>query len=771
MILADFQKKAVDDLSKTFFNLWQTKNYQLPLVFKAPTGAGKTIMMADFLRTLDGNYHFDDDKAYIWISFGGDESYLQSKEKLYKYFNNGTDMTLRDKNDLSLKELPKNNIFFINWSKIKADKKEGRVLRKDCELTSGDYGVFDEFIINTKSKRDLILIIDEAHTETNTTLANEVIDLINPRIIIKVTATPKNLPNISDVTHHKAGFIEVLEDEVIESGLIKKSLIIQTEEEIKAIANQNLSEDELMIELAIKKRDELKKIYDEENFDINPLVLIQLPSDMNEKEEVTTNKKLVVLNYLKQKGVLDNEVAIWLSNEKKNLDFITLNNNEVNFMLFKVAPATGWDCPRASILVMFREIKSPSFHTQIIGRVKRMPQAKHYENEVLNKAYIYTNYNKSHIRDIKEANENKLPIFFTKLKDEISHITLQSIYHNRVDFNTLSPETMWQKYMLNTLDNYKSEIEKKIDFEVFNISNKIVVDATISSFDGFIVQLKQKANETNFAFSRNDIEKLYNLLCFEELEKQENDSAKYNPSRSWSALKKALNVWFSKTFRIDREKFYLIIVNDLLKNDSSLKVVINEALVGFRKEYEIKLKEKDGKELMNVTIPQNELSFTDDFEELKVTKNVYERFFNRKKYKGKENEENFIKFLETQERIFWWHKQNDSGKENFAIEYFDSQEQKKRLFYPDFLIMTNENRLFIVDTKKGDTAKSIETKDKAEALQKWIKENQKNYNFEIIGGIVIFEHPSWKINQSKIYIHNGNFVKLEFQQHFPLPNY
>ncbi len=102
----------------------------------------------------------------------------------------------------------------------------------------------------------------------------------------------------------------------------------------------------------------------------------------------------------------------------------------------------------------------------------------------------------------------------------------------------LSPETMWQKYMLNTLDKYKNKIEEKIDFDVSNISNKIVVDATISSFDGFIVQLKQKANETNFAFSRNDIEKLYNLLCFEELEKQENDTAKYNPSRSWSALKK-----------------------------------------------------------------------------------------------------------------------------------------------------------------------------------------------------------------------------------------
>jgi type III restriction enzyme len=764
MILADFQKKAVDNLTRSFLTLWQTTNYQLPLVFKAPTGAGKTIMMAEFLRTLDGNYHFDDDKAYIWISFGGDDSYLQSKEKLYKYFNNGTDMTLRDKNDLSLKELPKNNIFFINWSKIKSSTKDGKVLRKDCELTSGDYGVFDEFIINTKNKRDLILIIDEAHTETNTTLANEVVDLINPRIIIKVTATPKNIPNSEDISDNKAAFVKVQEDEVINSGLIKKSLIIQTHEEIESIQNQNLSVDELMLELAIKKRDELKKIYEKENLDINPLVLIQLPNDMNEKEEVTTNKKLVVSNYLKQRGVLDEELAIWLSNEKKNLDFITLNNNEVNFMLFKVAPATGWDCPRASILVMFREIKSPTFHTQIIGRIKRMPEAKHYENEVLNKAYIYTNYNKSHIRDIKEANENKLPINFTKLKDGISQITLQSVYHNRVDFNTLSPETMWQKYMLNTLDKYKNEIEKKIDFNISNISNKIVVDATISSFDGFMLQLKQKANETNFAFSRNDIEKLYNLLCFEELEKQENDTAKYNPSRSWSALKKALNVWFNKRFQLHREKFYLIIVNDLLKSDSFLKVVINEALIGFRKEYEIKLKEKDGKELVNVIIPQKELGFTDDFEEIEVYKNVYERFFNRKKYKGKENEENFIKYLEEQKNILWWHKQNDNGKENFAIEYFDSQENKERLFYPDFLIMTKENKLFILDTKKGDTAKSIETKDKAEALQKWIKEHQNNYDFEIFGGIVIFEHPNWKINKSEKYDYSNINIweKMEF---------
>lgn len=757
MILMDFQKRAVDELSKSFFNLWQTTNYRLPLVFKAPTGAGKTIMMAEFLRTLDGNYHFDDDKAYIWISFGGDDSYMQSKDKLYTYFNNGTDMALKDKNDLSSKELSKNNIFFINWSKIKSSTKDGKVLRKDCEITGGDYGIFDEYILNTRAKRDLMLVIDEAHTETHTTLADEVINLINPRIIIKVTATPKSLPDISDVTHHKAGFVEVLEDDVIQSGLIKKSLIIQTQEELESIKMQSLNEDEIMIELAINRRNELKKIYENLNLDINPLVLIQLPSDMNEKEEVVTNKKIVVLNYLKSRGVLDEEIAIWLSgNNKVNLEFITQNNNEVNFMLFKVAPATGWDCPRASILVMFREIKSPSFHTQIIGRIKRMPEAKHYENEILNKAYIYTNYNKSHIRDIKESVENKLPIYFSKIKDEIEQISFSSMYYNRVDFNTLSPENMWQQYMINILDKNKADIVNFVDLKLESISNKIIVDATINSFDSFMVQLKQKANETNFNFSRNDIEKLYNLLCFEELEKQENDSAKYNPSRSWSALKKALNVWFSKSFGLHREKIYLIIVNDLLKSNSYLKKIINRALIGFRKEYEITLKEKDGKEIVNVLIPQKEVGFTDDYEQLEVSKNAYDKFFNRKKYKGKENEENFINYLESQENILWWHKQADSGKENFAVEYFDTQEKKERLFYPDFIIFTKEKKLFVVDTKNGDTAKSTETKNKAEALQRWIKENQQNYDFELIGGIVLFEYPKWLINYSDEYVYENS---------------
>ena len=210
-----------------------------------------------------------------------------------------------------------------------------------------------------------------------------------------------------------------------------------------------------MLELAYNKRLELKKFYKELRLNINPLVLIQLPSDYKEKEEVQANLKDLVLSYLKQKSVKENEIAIWLSGNKDEdkLKYITDNDDKINFMIFKVAPATGWDCPRADILVMFREISSPTFHTQIIGRIKRMPEGHHYKNGALNKAYIYTNYNKSHIRDIKEVeNQNKPPIYYTKIKNNIKRIILETTYHHRLDFNTLTPPPLWQKFFLGIMD-------------------------------------------------------------------------------------------------------------------------------------------------------------------------------------------------------------------------------------------------------------------------------------------------------------------------------
>lgn len=778
--LKDFQNETINKLSLTFLELWKTEEYKIPLIFKAPTGAGKTIMMAEFLRCLDDNYQFDSDKAYIWISFGGDDSYTQSKNKLYHYFNEGTDMHLKDINSLSEGKLYKNNIFFINWSKIKGTDKESKKLRKSGGIWYWGDAIFDEYIKNTRMERDIILIIDEAHTETNTTLASEVIDLLNPRIILKVTATPKDEKEIKALAFDKkAGFVESLEKDVIESGLIKEKIVIQTEEEIKAVSETGLSEDEIMIELAYNKRLELKKYYKELNLDINPLVLIQLPSDEKDKEEVATNKREMTINYLHKKWVKDNEIAIWLSGERTNNvdEFLVKNNSEVNFMIFKVAPATWWDCPRADILVMFREINSPSFHTQIIGRIKRMPDGHHYSKEELNKAYIYTNYNKSHIQSLKEEDkQNKIPVHFTRIQKHIDRISLDTIYHHRTDFNTITPPNKWEETLHKVLDDYfktKEEIldyswninvvQGKIDLTITDVNNQIIVSAEIDSFDNFVNEIKEKWKNIDYHFSWSDIERLYNLLCFQELHKQDIDEAKYNPSRSWSTFKMALNVWFCTRFWLDRSAWYKIIVNELANNNSELKKAIQKALIEFRKTYNEEVKEKEGKEIFHISIPESEVSFTNDFEELKkddfgndlnIKKNVYEKFFIKKIYKGSINEINFVQFLEYQD-IDWWHKQDDHGRNVFAIEYFDTQEKKYRLFCPDFIVKKGK-KIWILDTKNWETAKSQNTKDKSEALQNWIQSNASKYEFMIEWWILEYKYPNWRLNNKDTYVYENS---------------
>lgn len=66
-------------------------------------------------------------------------------------------------------------------------------------------------------------------------------------------------------------------------------------------------------------------------------------------------------------------------------------------LLFKEAIALGWDCPRAAVLLIFRKLQSDTFTIQTVGRILRMPEQKHYSNDILNFGYVYTDIAKDKI--------------------------------------------------------------------------------------------------------------------------------------------------------------------------------------------------------------------------------------------------------------------------------------------------------------------------------------------------------------------------------------
>ena len=410
----EFQKDAIDDLNKSFLNLWKQNEKQLPLVLKSSTGSGKTFMVSHFIRGLNHLPNWDEDKSFVWITFSDDIA-MQSKNKFAEYFENILENGLLTVSDINRGKLQKNDILFLNWQKIVSKSAETRVLKRPEDekerKESGSY--FEDFIDNThKENREIILIIDEAHTHVTKDLAQKVIDYMKPKIVLHISATPSEEVELK--SRRLNSFVEVPREKVTEQGLIKEKVLVQTEEDLKKYKKEDL--DEVLIDLGIEKRKQIVDEYKKLGKNINPLVLIQLPNDDKALIDLgQKTKEEVVIDLLTKKGIDSSKIARWFDKHPRP-EFLEENDDEHEFLLFKQAAGTGWDCPRAHILVMFREINSETFYIQTVGRILRMPEPnkkEDYKNSNLIKTgYLFTNYERNKVSaEWNKLSPNKPEVF------------------------------------------------------------------------------------------------------------------------------------------------------------------------------------------------------------------------------------------------------------------------------------------------------------------------------------------------------------------------
>lgn len=719
-------------------------------------------MLAQFLRDIVSDPRFQgNDVAFLWFSFSED-SYTQSKKKLFDYYGGASELDLLDLNDLTQGHLRKNNVFFINWQKIKGKSKDSRKLRRENE-----WGLtFDNFITKTHEEgRKLVVIIDEEHIGSDTDLAFEVIDgLVKPKITLRVSATPKYIPNAEEMSEMKGGFVQIKRDEVIEAGLIKEKVVFQTQEDLGKAEFKGMDQDEILLELAYRKRSEIADWYKELGVSINPLVLIQLPNDDQEiKGTTTVNKQTIVLDYLKSKGVQEEDIAVWLSEEKTNLEDIEKNSSPISYLVFKQAAATGWDCPRAGVLVMFREIKNPTFAIQTVGRILRMPLGTHFPLPELNVGYLYTNYKRNEVLTeyAKSKTDNRPAIYASYRKSDVKPIVLESVFMSRTDYNDLGDS--FQECFSKVADAYFEVSDddlgvialNKIESRGMNtsptVTNGIIVGVEIDDYDNFTQELLSEGDSHDQEMSEYDLERLYNLLCFKMIAKQTDEQKKFAPERSWGKLKTALNVWLIKRSLQPRPLVYRMIVHDLLSAASVLAPVIGSALATYRpvREGEVNRRSERSRRTEQIEIPREVLFFTDQYQEMPVRRSAMQPFYIEKDYQGEDNEKSFISFIDEHKRVEWWYKNGNSGSEYFSIPYYNPDENKEKLFYPDWIVRTKD-ATWIVDTKQGATAELADTKYKAEALQLWLKGKK-----HLRGGIVVQDGPNgWKLNETDTYTYS-----------------
>jgi len=766
-----FQREAIDELKKIFVRLWVNPDRQLPLILKSPTGSGKTFTSASFINELNSSPNWDEDKAFIWITFSDDLA-MQSKDKFQEYFRNALQNDLLTVNDINNGKLKKNDILFLNWQKLVSRAAKNRILRRPenpvNRKESGSY--WEDFIDKTHDEaREIILIVDEVHKNTNTDLAQYVIDYIRPKIIFGISATPEHEPSYSDVRDNRAGFVEVERQSVIDQGLIKEKIIVQTNEDLERHGGEDL--DKMLLDLGIERKNELKKQFEELGKYVNPLVLIQLPNDDQElQDRGEKTKEEVVTDYLRELGVKSKKIARWFSGHSRP-PFLEDNDDEHDFLLFKQTAGTGWDCPRAHILVMFREISSHTFYAQTVGRVLRMaePQKKddykYYPD--LRSSYLYTNYQRKDINgDFEKITGNKPFVHIAQIKsdfkEEVKDFVLESAFLSRVEYGDLADSVKFQKSFVESMNKYYGvtsddifdKAQKKLENKgidlISKVYNHLIVNAFYTDFDQLSLDLKRKGEDEDFEMSQNDIEKSFNFFCYQVLKDQTDEDAKItNISRSWSPLKSALRVWFKRIFGTDVTTFYRVFVFDLLQEaGSKFKPAITSALKEYRpilnETLEERHKKRKEKEAPIFKVSDLQYQFTEDSIEIDQNNCVMDKCY-LNDYTGRYNEENFINYIDSRtDSVKWWLKNADSGKDSYSIEYLNTRDQRERLFHPDWIIQFNDERIGIFDTKGGRT---LNTDGRAKGLGEKLEELGENY----IGGIVKFANGIWEYCDSVDY--------------------
>lgn len=715
--LRDYQTRAVDSLKLKLENILRSPENGVA-IFQAPTGSGKTVIVSQVLKNLIRDREDEKTFSFIWVSVR--MLHEQSKEKLEKYYEDDRLLQCSYFDELSDRKIDENEILFINWSSI--NKKDINIYIKDNEQDNN----LNSVISNTKEEgREIILIIDESHHTASSEKSRELIEIISPKVTIEVSATPHLTRNASEI--EKVYLADVKSEEMIKSE-------ISVNPEFLTLKIDQESSDELVIEQALKKRCKLKQIFENEGTNINPLVLVQLP----DKKSDLISKKEDVIKILEQKGITEEngKLAIWLSEEKSDtLANIEKNVNEVEVLIFKQAIALGWDCPRAQILVIFRETKSFVFTIQTIGRIMRMPELKYYNELELNKGFVFTNL--ANIEITEDYAKDYVTIYEGKRDAELYfNIELSSIHLRRQRERTrLSGEFL--KIVIKTAKEMK--LKEKITDNPSTIVSPIIADGRIVDIDQE-GEIEHKGT-INVQLSSVELQQRFDKFVVD-------NCYPYAPSGSSDRMKTALYQFIVKEFGI--KKFDPDAQEIVLGKENVQPFVdaINLSKDKYKEQVvkqisETREKRENTKWEVPVIISYNSKSKKEE-KSKSIMKPVYSK-------KASQPEKLFVDMLQESEKVKWWFKNGESESKYFAVEYMENGYE--HAFYVDFIVQFNDGSVGLFDTKGGITAK--DAKGRAEGLQKYISEqNDKGKN--LWGGIAIFENGSWRYNDNEVYTYDKN---------------
>lgn len=669
--LFDFQEKAVIQL----LGMTTDSRSKQTIVVKSPTGSGKTIILIGFVDEYLNKVNSN--TAIIWLCPGKGDLEEQSRQKMLKVAPHRNTQNLFD----ALRNgFPAESTTFINWELV---TKKGNTAIRDSERKN----LYDRIAEAHRSGMDFIVIIDEEHSN-NTAKAKDIIDHFSAKSIIRVSATA--------VENKRYEFYEIDELDVIDEGLITKALYVNEGIE----DNMEITDDyDYLLDLADAKRKAIAARYLEvlpEGKVVRPLVLIQFPNGQPETIRAV-ERKLESMGYTYDNGM----VSIWMSEDKRDLpENLTENDAQPVFLLMKQAISTGWDCPRAKILVKLREGMSEQFEIQTIGRIRRMPEAKHYDDDLLDFCYVYTfdeKYKAGLLATMDKAYETRR-LF---LKPKCKTFTLEKEYRD-LDFDGLGEREVLNRIYDALVEKYHLGSDKQRNRMILEGNGYVIGDEILGqALHGVFVRTDMVAEATSYYGTRKRVDTHKHGMQL----LHSTDAIKTAIGLSTGKVKTILERLFrkggnpkKKLLTLNTAEFYAFVIN----NERLLRDEFRQITAGMSQQLGLMLEPKKGV----FHIPEQDFFKYDPGvkEEIEYLSNAYQEYTSgyATSLVRSMSEQLFEQYCEGRDDIEWVYKNGDTGQQYFSIVYLDAL-RHQWLFYADYIVMKKDGTVWVIETKGGES--------------------------------------------------------------------
>ena len=425
--LFPFQMNAVRRLRK-FLSVAQ-RNYRdtdatQAISFTAPTGAGKTIMLAALVERVycgDENYSAQPKAIFVWLS-DSPELNRQSKDKFW--FNadgiKHSQLVMIEDENFDAKTLDDGKIYFLNTQKLG----KGSNLTRHSDFRQ--YTIWETLSNTIAAKTDKIyFIIDEAHRGMKgiaagraTTIMQKFIkgsvddNFKSVPVVIGMSATIERFNNLVAKSSATIQRVIVTNAEVKASGLLKERIVVIYPDERTSIS---VAKDMAILEAAAddwkSKCEHWRQYLGDKTF--NPIFVVQVENSSAKKISDTDLDDC--LKKISQRTGIEFELGEVVHTFGETAD-LTINGLRVNHVepskisgrdnirvvFFKENLSTGWDCPKAETMMSFRRAVDATYIAQLLGRMIRTPlQRRIDEDDTLNEVRLYLpHFDESTVQEI-----------------------------------------------------------------------------------------------------------------------------------------------------------------------------------------------------------------------------------------------------------------------------------------------------------------------------------------------------------------------------------